>query len=260
MTPQWCDGWKRRWAQLCFCHSRSLSRTMVEGLSGHRTSPWLLCKGPETHPRMCAEQVCLYLPSGCPSWWHPATAPAAENSPLSFQGCCTHRVLQRGALAHPVLTRGLPLPLSLKQPSSLPQLTRMHPLHLFLFCLFNYYNIVLVSALQQCEPAIITHWAPVPPPSRPSRSSQSARLGSLYYTATSHQPSVVHRIVCICWCYFLHPSHSLPPPYILHLCVSIPSLQIFPTLFICFHLNCFFLLILNLICFFLSNYSWQRIR
>ena len=48
------------------------------------------------------------------------------------------------------------------------------------------------------------------PRSHPSRSSQSVRLGSLCYTETSHQLSVLHLIVCICWCCFLHSSRSLP--------------------------------------------------
>jgi len=45
-------------------------------------------------------------------------------------------------------------------------------------------------------------------PAHPSRSSQSTRLGSLCCIATSHLPSVLHVIVCTCWCYFLHLSHS----------------------------------------------------
>ena len=37
-----------------------------------------------------------------------------------------------------------------------------------------------------------------PPPSHLCRSSQSSRLGSLYYTAASHQLSVSHMVVYVC--------------------------------------------------------------
>ena len=71
---------------------------------------------------------------------------------------------------------------------------------------------------------------PSTPPSHHYRSSQSAKLGSLCYTATSHQLSVSHMIENICRCYFLHSSHSLLwplcPQSVLYICVSIPSLQI----------------------------------
>ena len=49
---------------------------------------------------------------------------------------------------------------------------------------------------------------PLPHPS-PSRSSQSARLGSLCYIATSYQLFILHMIVYICQCYFIHQSHPL---------------------------------------------------
>ena len=59
------------------------------------------------------------------------------------------------------------------------------------------YNVVLVSIIQQCKSAIIIHispssWASLPSlhsPIPPARSSQSPRLGSLLYIATSHQLS-----------------------------------------------------------------------
>ena len=61
--------------------------------------------------------------------------------------------------------------------------------------------------------------------SHASRSSQNSRLGSLRYTATSHQLSILHLIVYICWCHFL-----TPPPHVYKsipcIGVSIPSLQI----------------------------------
>ena len=106
---------------------------------------------------------------------------------------------------------------------------------------FNFYNVGLVSAIQQCDSIIIIHYfymykiytplSPIPPP----RSSQSARLFSLCYTATSHQPSVLHMIVYICWCYFLHLSHSLLPPQVhfLHLCLhSFPTNKFIDTIFL----------------------------
>ena len=50
-------------------------------------------------------------------------------------------------------------------------------------------------------------------PSHSSRSSQSTKLGSLCHTATSHQLSILHTVVCICWCYLLHSfTLSLPTP------------------------------------------------
>ena len=62
------------------------------------------------------------------------------------------------------------------------------------------YCAVLVSAIQQRASAIIIHiFPPLGPPSpttiHPSRSSQSTRLGSLCYVATSRQLSVLHTIV-----------------------------------------------------------------
>ena len=65
------------------------------------------------------------------------------------------------------------------------------------------------------------------PASHPSRSSQSARLGSFFYIATSHQLSILHMVVLCC---FLHWSHPLFPhcvhKSILSICVSMPSLKI----------------------------------
>ena len=75
--------------------------------------------------------------------------------------------------------------------------------------------VVLVFAVQ-CRSATIVHTsrpssAFLPFPSHLSRSSQRARLGSLWHSATSHQLSILHLVVYICWCYFLNSSHSLPP-------------------------------------------------
>lgn len=73
-----------------------------------------------------------------------------------------------------------------------------------------------------------------PTPFHSYRSSQSNRLGSLYYTAASCQLSILHMIVCVCTyiymyiCYFLNLSYpALPllcPPVHSLLCISICSL------------------------------------
>ena len=57
----------------------------------------------------------------------------------------------------------------------------------------------------------LLHLPPLPPSHR-SRSSQSIKLGSLCYVATSHQLSIWHMVVYTCQCYFLHSSYSLLPP------------------------------------------------
>ena len=63
------------------------------------------------------------------------------------------------------------------------------------------HNYTYITSLLSLPPLPLFH---------PSRSSQSARLGSLCYIAASHQLSVLHIAVYICWCYFLHSSHSPP--------------------------------------------------
>ena len=67
---------------------------------------------------------------------------------------------------------------------------------------------------------------PLEPPSlpsrRPFRSSRSARLGPLCYTATSYQPSALHMAVYVCQCYLLCASHSLLSP----LCPQVHSLYL----------------------------------
>ena len=65
---------------------------------------------------------------------------------------------------------------------------------------------VCVSSLQSLLP-------PCPaPPSHPSRSSQCAKLGSLCYTAASHQLSILFPVMYICQCYCLNWYHPLLPP------------------------------------------------
>ena len=62
-----------------------------------------------------------------------------------------------------------------------------------------FYSSVLVPAIQQCESAIsiIYLLSPKPPPSHPSRSSQSTELSSIYYTANSHWLSILPMVVHI---------------------------------------------------------------
>ena len=60
-----------------------------------------------------------------------------------------------------------------------------------------FYNVGLASALQQCESASYTHISslgslPPPPASHPSRSSQSTKLSSLYYSNFSPAVSFTH--------------------------------------------------------------------
>ena len=65
------------------------------------------------------------------------------------------------------------------------------------FIYFKFCNVGLVSAIKQCESAIIIHPLPLGlPSSSPSRPSQSTRLGSCACcTATSHQLSILHLMV-----------------------------------------------------------------
>ena len=95
---------------------------------------------------------------------------------------------------------------------------------------------MLVSAIQQCQSAIIIHiyspsWAPYAPTLHPSKSSQSTRLASLCYIAASHQLSSFHLIVYIYIdaTFSIHSTLSFPNcvyKSILYFCIFIPSLQI----------------------------------
>ena len=93
------------------------------------------------------------------------------------------------------------------------------------FFFFNFYSVVLVSAMHQCKSAIVTHASP---PSNPQVITE-CQTGLPCYTATSHQLSILHLIVCICWCYFLHSSHSLPPRLCPQVCSLPLYLHSFPT-------------------------------
>ena len=88
------------------------------------------------------------------------------------------------------------------------------------FFYFFYFAIIFVSFCFCHTPTRISHIytytssilsLPAFSPYHPSKSSQSARLGSLCYTAISPQLSTLHMIVYIYWCYFLHSSYSLSP-------------------------------------------------
>ena len=76
-------------------------------------------------------------------------------------------------------------------------------------------------------------------PSLPSRSSQSPWLGSLCYIANFHQLYILHVVVYICQCFFLHSPHFFLPP----LCPQIRSLYLhriaFKQQFIISCLGCF---------------------
>ena len=87
-------------------------------------------------------------------------------------------------------------------------------------------------------------WASVPSSlSSPSRSSQSTKPISLCYAAASHQPTILHSVVYISWCYSqLHLSFALPPHVIksiLYVYLFIPALQLgssVPFFFFRFHI------------------------
>ena len=91
--------------------------------------------------------------------------------------------------------------------------------YLFIFQLEESYNVVLVFAIQQLKSAIHTSppfWAsfftPIPP------LSVIARLSPLCYVATSHQRSVLHKVLYMHQCYFLHSSRSFLPSLCLQVC------------------------------------------
>ena len=81
----------------------------------------------------------------------------------------------------------------------------------FFNSLFNWRKITLQCYVGFCCASIeiIHNYTYIPslldlpllPPSHPSRSSQSTRLGSLCYTATSHQLSILYRHACMLSCF-----------------------------------------------------------
>ena len=94
---------------------------------------------------------------------------------------------------------------------------------------FNSYNVVLVSAIQQHKSAMIIHpYPPSIPCPIPSRQVITEHQTGLPVLLSNFSPAI-HLTQYLCWYYFLHLSHSLPPllrPQVhsLHLC-----LHFFPT-------------------------------
>ena len=89
-------------------------------------------------------------------------------------------------------------------------ITVAFPSFFFFFLYFQFYNIVLVSATHQGKPAIIIHRCPG---SRISLPSPIPPLLAITEHRTGHPGLHSHQLrACICWCYFAHPSHSLPLP------------------------------------------------
>ena len=80
------------------------------------------------------------------------------------------------------------------------------------YFIFLIYNAMLVSAIQQCESAIIIHKSPLSSASLLSLhpTPLGTRLGSLYYTATSHQLSILS-MVCVYMLMLLSPFIPLSP-------------------------------------------------
>ena len=121
--------------------------------------------------------------------------------------------------------------------------------HLIFYLIFNCRKIALQCCVGFCHTTawISRDYTHVPqllrlpplPPSHHSRSSQSIKLGSLCYVATSHQLSIWHMVVYTCQCYFLHSSYSLLPPLhpqvcSLYLCLhSFLANRFINTIFLC---------------------------
>ena len=83
---------------------------------------------------------------------------------------------------------------------------------LLLFVIFIFFvgvsllwNVVLVSTVQHNQLYLYIYPLLLEPPSaspsHPSGSSQSMKVSSLCYRATSHPLPVLHMVVCICQCY-----------------------------------------------------------
>ena len=110
-------------------------------------------------------------------------------------------------------------------------------LFIFLQCCVGLCHTTWISHNHTYIPSLLS--LPPIPSSYLSRSSQSARLGSLCYIATSHQLSILkHMIVYICQCYFLYLSHPLlsslcPEVHSLHLCLhSFSANRLINTIFL----------------------------
>ena len=98
------------------------------------------------------------------------------------------------------------------------------------FSFFKFYDMALVSAIQQCESAVITHtsppWNRLPLPELPPGHLRPGSRGCRAACAAVHLTPMVY--ICRCHLPLLWP--SVPPPLrpqsTLYICVSIPSLQI----------------------------------
>ena len=107
------------------------------------------------------------------------------------------------------------------------------------------------------------HVSSLPPVPPSLQVSQRSRQCCICYTAPFHKLPISHLIKYMCWCYFLHLSHSLPPPlysqvHFLHLHLhSFPAIRFINTIFLdsrylptfwlgylasCRFINCFYLL------------------
>ena len=98
----------------------------------------------------------------------------------------------------------------------LPITNIFHYFHFYYFfnLFFNWRKIAFQCCVGFCRRAMrisynytyITSVFSLPPlfPSYCPGSSQNTRLGSLCYTATSYQVSIIHMVVSVCQCYFLY--------------------------------------------------------
>ena len=127
-----------------------------------------------------------------------------------------------------------------------------HGFFFFLTSLWEYncFTILLVSVVQQSESAICIHMSPYPLPraslpsslSNSSQSSQSTEPITLCYASASHQPTILHSVVCMSMLLSLRPSIALPPHVIksiLYVYLFIPALQLgssVPFFFLRFHM------------------------
>ena len=98
------------------------------------------------------------------------------------------------------------------------------------FCLKQFESAVLCICPLPLEPPSLF-------PSHPSTSSQSARLGFLFYMATSYQLSILHMVVYICQSHSPNSSH-LPfsteskRPFSTASCLPCPASRFICTIFL----------------------------
>ena len=93
-----------------------------------------------------------------------------------------------------------------------------------------------INCKYTCIPSFL-NLLPIPPPSHPSRSSQSTRLSFLCYTATSHYLCVLHMVMYIFQSTLsIHPPLSFPTVSTVHslcLCLySFPANRFIGTIFL----------------------------